>query len=75
MNCSSEEFGQRENVGFVLGDAVVEELQGGPVIVNLPEEIREGDGDEDEDGECGPAAELPGEEDAALGSEDECGEE
>jgi hypothetical protein len=42
--------------------AVVEELERGPVVVNLPEDVGQRDDDDERDGECGPARK----EDAAL---------
>lgn len=67
----SEEGEQGELDVFMLELAVVEKFEGGPAMVRLPEEVGESDPDEESDGEGGPA----GEEDAALGCEEEANAE
>ncbi len=68
----AEEEGQEaEDDVFVAERSVAEEFQGGPVVVDLPEEVGEGDEDEERDGDGGVTAG----EDGSLGSEEESDEE
>ena len=52
-----EEFWWAKDGVLVFFYAVVQELECGPVVVDLPEEVGEGDEDEERDAEGGPAVE------------------
>ena len=67
LDLGVDEGKKRKHDVFVPDHAVVEEFEGWPAVVDLPEEVGQGDEDEERDGDGAPS----GEEDAALGGEEE----